>query len=457
MNSDSRDRLPRFSLHCLPPASCLRFAPMKPSRGYWLCLFVISISNFCASASAQLNLGVAIDKPPINYSDTADDNRITRLLEKIASKDIELEYTTEYGYLRSLLKELDIRESSQTLVFSQTSMQVQHISRRNPRAVFFNDDTYVAWIRGSSLIEMSTTDPKLGAAFYTVDMTPWRAKVKRANYDCLGCHATSMTQGVPGHTVRSVYTDSSGQVLAQSQSYVTGHSSPLSERWGGWYVTGLHGDMSHMGNATMQAGQLDRSRNGNRTSLEHDFDTIGYLSPYSDIVALMVLEHQTQMHNVMTKADFATRQLLYDRALETQPTDEEEWRIQMELVAREVVDYLLFRDETRLESEIHGSTEFAEDFKARGPQDDTGRSLRDLDMKTRMFKFPCSYLIYSEAFDLLQEPLRQEIYRQLLAVLSGSDTSNRYAHLDATTRGEILAILRETKSDLPADWNESNL
>lgn len=207
-----------------------------------------------------------------------------------------------------------------------------------------------------------------------------------------------------------------------------------------------------MGNAIMQGSQLDRSHNGNRTSLQNDFDTLGYLLPYSDIVALMVLEHQTQMHNVMTKADFATRKLIYDREQEGEPTDDDEWRVQMQLVAREVVDYMLFCDEARLESEVKGTAAFAEDFVGRGPRDNTGRSLRDFDMKTRMFRFPCSYLIYSEAFNLLQEPLRREIYTQLLAILSGRDTSDRYAHLDTPTRRDILAILRDTKSDLPADW-----
>ena len=456
MKSDNRQQSASFSKQCLPPTRRVRSASLQSRFLFWLFLLISSTAFCCPSATAQLNLGVEIDKPPINYSDTADNNRITHLLERIASKDIQLEYTPEHGYLRSLLKELDIPESSQVLVFSQTSMQVQHISRRNPRAIFFNDDTYVAWIRGSSLIEMSTTDPKLGTVFYTVDMAPWRAKVKRANYDCLGCHATSMTQGVPGHTVRSVYTDSSGQVQAQSQSYITGHKSPLSERWGGWYVTGLHGDMTHMGNAIMQGSQLDRSHNGNRTSLENDFDTFGYLSPTSDIVALMVLEHQTQMHNVMTKADFATRKLIYDRGQEGVPTDDDEWRVQMQLVAREVVDYMLFCNEARLESEVKGTDKFVEDFMSRGPKDAAGRSLRDFDMKTRMFKFPCSYLIYSEAFDSLQEPLRLEIYRQLLAVLSGKDTSDRYAHLDAPTRQDILEILRVTKSDLPADWCDTD-
>ncbi len=152
-------------------------------------------------ALAQLNLN--IEKPPFTYTETVADNRVSRLIDKLVANEIKLEYTPEHGYLRSILAALEISESSQTLVFSKTSMQVRVISRQNPRAIFFNDDTYVAWVYGSSLVEISTTDPKLGAAFYTLEMSPWKPKIKRADYDCLGCHATSMTQGIPGHVVRS--------------------------------------------------------------------------------------------------------------------------------------------------------------------------------------------------------------------------------------------------------------
>ncbi|MGB7323988.1 MAG: hypothetical protein WBD31_03895, partial [Rubripirellula sp.] len=341
------------------------------------------------SASAQLNMSVEIDKPPISYSDTPDNNRVTRLIDDVSSGKVKLDYSPDHGYLKSLLEALDIDESSQTLVFSKTSMQIQHISGRNPRAVFFNDDTYVAWIRGSSLIEMSTTDPKLGAAFYTVDMRPSQAKLKRSNYDCLGCHSTSMTAGVPGHTVRSVYPNFDGSVRSQSESFVSGHHSPFSQRWGGWYVTGLHGDMAHMGNAFLRGTTLDTKNSGNRMNLRNDFDTSGYLSPYSDIVALMVLEHQTQMHNIMTKADFAVRKLIHDREQPDADFDSDEWQAQMHLAAREVVDHLLFRDEVELTDEVHGSVVFAADFVARGPKDDNSRSLRDFDLNTRIFKYPC--------------------------------------------------------------------
>ena len=251
------------------------------------------------TATAQFTVEIDIEKEPFRYSETEDNNRVTRLMEKLKNKELKLQKASQRDYLRSILKALEIPESSQALVFSKTSRQVRYITRRNPRAIYFNDDTYLGWVNGSSLVEISTADPKLGAAFYTVDMAPWRPKFQRVNHDCLGCHATSMTQGVPGHTVRSVMPSFDGSVDSQLESHITSDSSPFSQRWGGWYVTGLHGEMKHRGNAFLRGGSLDTRENANRLNLRREFDTSNYLSPYSDIVALMVLEHQTQMHNAM--------------------------------------------------------------------------------------------------------------------------------------------------------------
>jgi hypothetical protein len=398
----------------------------------------------------QLDIDIDIEQAPFRYSDTADDNRVSRLIDKLSSKQIKLEYTREHGYLRSLLEALEIPESSQTLVFSKTSMQVRYISRRNPRAIYFNDDTYLGWVNGSSIVEISTADAKLGAVFYTVDMAPWHPKMQRANYECLGCHATSMTQGIPGHTVRSVLASYDGSVDSQRQSFITDDSSPFHQRWGGWYVTGLHGEMRHMGNAYLRGGTLDTTKNGNRSNVRDEFDSSNYLSPHSDIVALMVLEHQTQMHNTMVRADFSVRQWLHEVS-QIEPTDEaeQEWRLQLQLIAKEVVDRLLFCGELRLTSEVKGSIVFANDFNQRGPKDDLGRSLREFDLQTRLFKYPLSFLIYSDAFDALQPCLRKEIYRQLDQVLCGANQSEDYQHLSPQTRSDALAILRATKDDLP--------
>lgn len=412
------------------------------------CVWVGAVdSPFSGTMSAVAQITIELEEAPFSYSETPADNRVVRLIEKLDAKTLQLEYTRQRGYLPSILKALEIPQSSQTLVFSKTSMQVRYISRRNPRAIYFNDDTYVGWVRGSSLMEISTADPKLGTAFYTVDMMPWRAKVEQAYYDCLACHATSMTQGIPGHTIRSVYPEVDGSVATQRESFITDHSSPLSERWGGWYVTGRHGEMRHMGNSFLRGGQLDTRDNGNRLSLWDEFDTHDYLSPYSDIVALMVLEHQTQMHNTITRADFSVRQLIHDNPPDA-TADSAERDAELQLIAKDVVDFALFCDEAPLTSPINGSVIFAEEFTRRGPVDSRGRSLREFDLQTRLFKYPCSYLIYSAAFDSMQEPLRREVGRQLSAVLSGENQGEEYQHLDTQTRTDILAILRDTKGDL---------
>jgi hypothetical protein len=285
----------------------------------------------------------------------------------------------------------------------------------------------------------------LGAAFYTVDMAPSRPKMRRANYDCLACHATSMTQGIPGHTVRSVMPSYDGSIKSQLRSFITSDQSPLSERWGGWYVTGLHGDMKHLGNAYIRSGAIDTSNNANRKSVRDEIDSLNYLSPYSDIVALMVLEHQTQTHNAMVRANFFTRKLLHEATLAS--TDENESNAQLASIAQAVVERLLFCGEAKLTDEIRGSVLFADDFQSAGPRDAQGRSLRDFDMKTRMFKYPCSYLIHGDSFASLEPSLRHEIVRQVKSILGENEPSERFTHLTADDRSNILAILSETHPD----------
>lgn len=435
------------------PSRRLRCVSSESIFQRWFCggllLALIGIAVLDAGGvSAQYTADIDIDQAPFHYLQTPDNNRVSRMIEKVQAKEIELEYSSERGYLESLLAALEIPASSQTLVFSKTSKQVRYISRRNPRAIYFNDDTYLGWINGSSLVEISTYDPQLGAAFYTVDMAPWRAKIERAGYNCLACHVTSMTRGVPGHTVRSVLPKFDGSVDSQKESFISSDTSPLSERWGGWYVTGLHGEMTHMGNAYLRGGTLDTSHSSNRMSVRDEFDTTNYLSSQSDIVALMVLEHQTQMHNTMVRADFYVRKLIHDQEENTLSEEETlERKMQLRLIAGDVVERLLFCDEAELTDPVRGSILFTNEFTGRGPQDSQGRSLRDFDLQTRMFRYPCSYLIYSPAFDNLTPMLKEEVIRQLKAILRGEDTSETYHHLDTETRTAILSILQETQDD----------
>lgn len=314
---------------------------------------VLALLFICQAqlATAQVNVRINIEEPPINYFQTADDNRISRLMEKLKSKELTLTYSTEQGYLQSILAALDISVSSQTLVLSKTSLQVQHISPRNPRAIYFNDDTYVGWVRGSTLMEISTADPRLGTAFYTVDMPSWRPKFVRAGYDCLGCHVSSMTQGIPGHAMRSVEVDFDGTISLNGKALITDDVSHFSDRWGGWYVTGTHGEMRHRGNRVHRANTLNFPDNGNRENLLDSFDTQDYLSSQSDIVALMVLGHQTNMHNSFARSDFIARKLQYDHALlanDERSASEKEYREQLRQIAQDLVDQMLFCQEFQL-------------------------------------------------------------------------------------------------------------
>ncbi len=395
-----------------------------------------------------------IEAKPISYSATPANNPVSNLVNSLKAKEIKLEYDRDKGYLTPLLAALDIPVESQSLVFSRTSMQVEHISRRNPRAIYFNDDVYLGWVRGSSLVEISTADPELGAVFYTVDMKPWSPKIERANYSCLGCHLSTLSQGVPGHTVRSVFPSHDGNLDLKRKSFITDHKSPISERWGGWYVTGQHGDMTHMGNAVLRDNHLVTEQSFNRMDLQSEFEIDDWLTPHSDIVAQMVLQHQTQMHNIFTRAAFSVRQLLYedelaDAAGTANKTKDAELERQFVIAkfAKEVVDYMLFCDEAKLTSAITGSSSYSQVFTKRGPHDDQGRTLRDFDLQTRMFKYPCSYLIYSPAFDALPKPLRSEVIEQLKEVLQGRNTAEEYGHLSESMRRDILEILSATKQD----------
>lgn len=418
-------------------------------------------------APAPIVAQVSYLEQPIDYLKAAPDDPITRLQEKIDAGTVTLKHSARRGYLKSILKHLNVPESTQGLVFSKTSFQLKRISPQTPRAVYFGDDVYVGWVQGGEVMEFSTVDPNLGANFYTLSQSKKsRPKFSRHTHACLQCHGSSLTKNVPGHMVRSVYPRPDGHPLLTAGGYVTDHGSPLTERWGGWYVTGEHGKQRHLGNMLIRAGddpqKMKLDPGANITDLNPWIETSQYLTPQSDIVALMVLEHQVQMHNLITRANFLTRVALRDSAVMNEmlerPADHRSDSItrRIQRAGEPVVKYLLFRKETQLTAAIKGASEFTEVFPQSGPRDKQGRSLRELDLETRLFKYPCSYVIYSAAFDRLPEPVLSRIYRRLWDVLSGKDNSEDFAHLSTADRRAIMEILRETKSNLPEYWNATD-
>jgi hypothetical protein len=303
--------------------------------------------------------------------------------------------------------------------------------------------------------------------FYTLD----QKKVDKPHFErrdaaCLQCHDSGgPTLGVPGLMVRSVYPDATGMPVFQAGDFFTDQRSPLKERWGGWYVTGTHGEMTHMGNAVARDRDHPENLGGtagwNVTDLSRKFDTRAYLTPHSDIVALMTLEHQARMTNLITRVGYETAitlagQVAFNRAYH-QPVDElsEVARHRIDSAVEQLVEYLLFLDEAKLDAPIKGTSGFAEAFQKAGPRDRKGRSLRDFDLTQRMFRYRLSYMIYSEAFDGMPEGARERIFRRLFDVLTERERSPRYARLSSSDRRAIFEILRDTKQDLPDYWKTS--
>jgi hypothetical protein len=421
-----------------------------------------------AAVLVALSVGAAIGQSlddfegdPIRYSASKPVDPVAKLQERLDRGEAALRYEPTHGYLKAILQALKIPVASQTLVFSKTSFQRDRISPQTPRALYFNDHTYIGWVQGGSVVELSTVDPQLGGVFYTLSQEPdARPKFVRQTHECLSCHSSALTKGVPGHIVRSVFTDGAGFPILQAGTFITTDESPWEERWGGWYATGKAGSMRHMGNlivhSAKQAESPDLSAGANVTDLRRRLDVRPYLSPHSDLAALSVLEHQTYLHNLIARATYETRRALHyeqllNRELGRAPNFRSESTLsRVKSVAEPLVRALLFSKEAPLAAPIAGSSPFTKEFAAQGPRDPQGRSLRELDLRKRLFRYPCSYLVYSEAFGALPPLAKEYVYRRLWEVLDGRDTSPEFAHLTAPDRAAVLQILEATKPDFAA-------
>jgi hypothetical protein len=382
------------------------------------------------------------DHPAISYSKGATSDAVSALNARLENGSATLKYDESTGYLRSVLDALSVPVESQMMVFSQTSFQASQIRMHNPRAVFFTDTVAVGYIRGAKVIEVAAQDPAQGVIFYDLAQDAAAKPTFKRNNDCLACHLSWETLGVPGLMVQSVYP------LKDENSYANGfttvHGSPLEQRWGGWWVTGDPGGARHIGNVSVMyndKGSTLASPTRALPSLDGLFDLKGYAAPYSDVVALLVIDHQANMTNLITRTGWEARVAAASpsQAASTRVTD----------AARDLVDYMLFVDEAPLTGAVKGTSGFTESFVARGPRDGQGRSLREFDLSRRLFKYPCSYMIYTPAFDALPPAAKNAVYSRLWEVLSGRDTAPRYKALAPQDRQAIVSILRETKKDLP--------
>lgn len=404
---------------------------MKPVT--LLTLSAAVLTGAVASAIAQ-RTGVfdqSINHPAIRYN-TSDANTVVDAVNRrLADKSAALVFDEKSGYLKSVLDLLNIPVESQVLVYTQTSLQAQHITMANPRALYFNDHASVGFVRGSGLLEIVAQDPMLGSVFYVVHQERAATPTFGRESQCLRCHLSWDTLGVPGQTILSTFPRKDANDYANG--FTVDHIRPIEDRWGGWYVTGKRVPAKHAGNLPLFAPTRVATPPPARVSLAGQLDLSGYPTPYSDIVALMVMEHQSHLFNLLTRATWESR--IGGPASEPRVAE----------AAEAIVDYMLFVDEAPItDGPIVGSSGFAEKFAAEGPRDGQGRSLRDLDLRTRLQKYPLSYMIYSPPFQALPAPVKSLVMEKINRVLAGTDRSPKYAHLTPPLRQAITEILKGT-------------
>lgn len=401
-------------------------------------LSVGAASHAVAQTTQDGDAPFPLRESPVDYFGKETRDRIARLHSDIDAGRVTLKHDERQGWLRSILDALGVPIESQTLVFSKTSVNQRIISPKSPRAIYFNDEVYIGWTPGAPALEITAVDPAKGAMFYTllqsVNVPP---KFEREE-SCLLCHASVNSLQVPGQLLRSVLTDNVGQ---PSHGYAkVSHDTQFEHRWGGWYVTGKYENLSHIGNLTTvelrEEHKSDPSRSHPLADLRDRFNTAKYLSPHSDVVALMVLDHQTHLHNLLAR-------VTYEEKFQRKPNSEEQ-----------LLRYMLFAEAAPLPGLVEGTAGYSAWFEKQGPRDSQGRSLRQFDLNTRLFRYRCSYLIYSAAFEELPAAVKNRLYHRLWEVLTGQDTSPVFAAIPRNERRAILEILRDTKRDLPTEWRE---
>ena len=364
--------------------------------------FILVLAIFGVSLAAADDY----EEAPILYSTKEPKDRIAELTKQIEAGTFEFDRSgNEKTYLRSVLKTLNVPEASQVLVYSKTSKQNDRISPKRPRAIYYSDEFYVGWVQGGD-IEIVSTDPELGPVFYLLEV-PRSAEQKSLfvrDNDCLRCHAGMTRNRTPGLLVRSVFTDDRGFPILTAGTHFTEHTSPMEERWGGWYVTGNHGDMRHMGNIIAVENEdgsatFDKEAGANLQDLTGLIDTTPYIRNDSDIVSLKAL---------------------------------------------------LFTDEFQLEGfGVEGSDAFAEAFQANAKRTKKGKSLKDLQLLSHLFKNRCSYMIYSVTFTNLPKPFKDIVFEKLENILTAETPPEDFQHISAGERRRIHEILSETLEGFP--------
>lgn len=408
----------------------------------WLWLLLVA-SGFTASAGDYRDF----DQPPHDYWKQTPKDRFSRWMKDVQAGKVELDYSGEKGFVASVLKSLDIPASSQMLLFSTTSLQLSLITPRSPRAIFFNEDIYLGWVQGGK-IEIVSVDPDLGGVFYIFDI-PRNGQPPRPERAtrCMNCHAREDTGYVPGLVVKSVIPGVRGGSLESFRQEQSGHGIPLNQRFGGWYLTGTGGLTNHLANFFGSLSPQGIQRQYVQPGVAFNFDR--YLAAHSDLLPQLVHEHQVGFVNRAIEATYRTRTALAEGGGKLSPAN----AVMLDQQARALTRYMLFADEVPLpRGGVAGDEEFKRDFTSVRRLGPGGASLKDFELRTRLFQHRCSPMIYSLAFQGLPPEMKQRVFARLAQALDSARPDKEFAYLPATEKQSIRNILKATLPELPKSW-----
>ncbi len=434
----------------MPTFPCIPRVNRRP-RGWHFWPLLLALPALLVSlAPAQAQLIYDTEYPQMGYGKNPPTDPYSRLMKALAAKGEKIPYQAgRNGYLEGLLQALGIDLSSQMLVFSKSSLKQRFISPQTPRSMFFTDEVYVTFVPGSRSLEVAAMDPVLGPVFFDVSQdikaeVPFKQETDR----CLRCHDTySMTGGgVPRFMLSSVITASDGNIVSHELSDITDQSTPIEERWAGWYVTGMSGRQMHRGNFIVKDVSVLSKRPWvgeiNLGSLDQFVDLAAYPRKTSDIVALLVLQHQVEVQNRLVRLNYESRKLL---AASSKTKDEE-----LQALVKPLLEAMFMMDEAPLGDAVLGNSGYQQWFEQRGPATSDGKSLRQFDLNTRTFRYRLSYLVYSDAVAALADRVRQLLFGDISAVLAGDTTLLDGKSLPAPERQAIHDILQATKPEVLA-------
>lgn len=412
-----------------------------------VCLISLLIPALLPAADSPYRV-MEFRAPPHNYADAKPNDRFAQLLARIEKGEVTIDTSSDHAMLRSLLTALKIPVSSQILVFSASSLQSEIINPRNPRALYFNEDSYVGYVPGG-VLEVAAADPEIGPVFYVFNrMQPGGAfpRVERGT-KCFNCHGGTATKRLPGLIAESLLVSQAGSSLETYRRDEQGHQIPLENRFGGWHLTGKHHISGHKANVfgLLTGGRTQKTEviPGETWSLDK------HLLPTSDILPHLVHEHQIGFENRLVRGIYLVRQLKHDRKGMLGSAEQAE----IDAWAQEFARYVLFADEAKFPREgIEGDAQYARDFLEDRRPSRRGLALKDLDLKTRLFKHRCSFMLYTETWKHAPKELKERVYFRMAEGLRDAQPNPALAHLPVEERRAIREILKETMTDLPSWW-----